>query len=135
MVLDFSCEGVFHVKQYDHVSDMIANYDVKIGDRTALTPASNHLFEKGKGLLLSDAEREAFHGTVAKALKISTRSRPDITPTVLVLSGRVREPTATDKEKLVRLLKYLNVTRDLHLTLRYDGMSIARWQEWWCTSE
>lgn len=127
MVLDFSCEGVCHVKQYDHVSDMIENYNVKIGDKTALTPAFNHLFEKGEGLLLCDAEREAFHSTVAKALYISTRSWPDIIPTVLVLSGRVREPTTSDKEKLVSLLKYLNGTGDLHLTLRYDGMSIARW--------
>ena len=127
MVLDFSCEGVCHVKQYDHVSDMIANYDVKIGDKTAFTPVSNHLFEKEEGSLLSDAERDAFHSTVAKALYISTRSRPDIIPTVSVLSGRVREPTTSDKEKLIKFLKYLNGTRDLHLTLRYDGMSIARW--------
>ena len=127
MVLDFSCEGACHVKQYDHDSDMIANYDVKIGDKSALTPASNHLFEKGEGLLLFDAEREAFHSTVARALYISTRSRPDIIPTVSVLSGRVREPTTSDKEKLVRLLKYPNGTSDLCLTLRYNGMSIARW--------
>lgn len=127
MVLDFSCKEVCRVKQFYHVSDIISNYDVEIGNKTALTPASNHLFEKGEGLLLCDAKREAFHSTVAKGLYISTHSRPDIIPTVSVLSGIVREPTTANKEKLIRLLKYLNGTRNLHLTLWYDGMSIARW--------
>ena len=29
--------------------------------------------------------------------------------------------------KLRRLVKYLDCTRDLHLILRYDGLSLARW--------
>ena len=107
---------------------MIANYEVDIGNKTAATPASNHLFDKGEGRLLSDAERESFHSAVAKGLHISTRSRPDIIPTISLLCGRVKEPNTSDKEKLIRLLKYLNGTKELHLTLRYDGMSLARWQ-------
>ena len=126
MELDFSEEGVCHVKQFEHVSEMIKSFDVDIGPKTALTPASNHLFDKGEGLLLSKVERESFHSTVAKGLYISTRLRPDIIPTILLLCSRVKEPNTSDKEKLIRLLKYLNGTRELHLTLRYDGLSIAR---------
>ena len=127
MELDFSNQGMCHVKQFGHVKDMITNYEVDIGNKTAATPASNHLFDKGEGRLLSDAERESFHSAVAKGLYISTRSRPNIIPTISLLCGRVKEPNTSDKEKLIRLLKYLNGTKELHLTLRYDKMSLARW--------
>lgn len=120
MELYFSSEGECKVKQFNHVRNMIENFSEKIGKKVSLTPASNHLYNRGEGLLLSENEKEIFHSTVAKVLYVSTRSRPDIIPTV---SG-VQEPTTNnDKEKLVRLLQYLNVTRKLHLTLRYDGLS------------
>lgn len=98
-----------------------------IGEKTALTPASNHLYDKGEGLLLNDGERESFHSTVAKALYVSTCSWPDIFPTVSVLSSRVHNPTTSNKGKLVQILQYLNRTRKLHLALRYNGLSLARW--------
>ena len=89
MTLDFTCEGVCKIKQYEHVSDMILNFSEEIGEKTALTLASNHLLEKGEGGLVNNEDREMFHSTVAKGLFVSTRSRPDIIPTVSVLSGRV----------------------------------------------
>ena len=127
MELDFSEDGVCKVKQFGHIEDMISMYADEIGEKIAQTPASNHLFERGEGRLLSDPERESFHSTVAKGLHVSTRSRPDIIPTISVLCGRVKEPNISDKDKLIRLLKYLNGTKKLHLTLRYDGLSLARW--------
>ena len=115
-------------KAFDYVSDMISSFPEDIGEKTALTPASNHLYKKGEGLLLCDGEKEVFHSIVAKGLYVSTRSRPDIIPTVSVISGCVRDLRTSDKEKLVQLLKYLNGTRELPLTLRYEGMSLAWWQ-------
>ena len=53
---------------------MIESYSENIGEKTGLTPASNNLYDKGEGLLLSDGERENFHSTVAKALYVATRS-------------------------------------------------------------
>ena len=94
---------------------------------TSLTLASNTLFAKGDGLLLNTGKRELFHRLVMKGLFIVGRSRPDITPTIAVLSGRVREPNKDGWGKLKRLVKYLNGTRRLHLTLHYDGLSVARW--------
>ena len=72
MELDFSDEGVCHVKQFGHVNAMIADSGKNIGNKTAATSASNHLFDKGEGRLLSEVERESFHSTVAKGLYIST---------------------------------------------------------------
>ena len=45
------------------------------------------------------------------------RSRPDIMPTISILSGRVRDPNTDDWEKVRRLVQYLNCTRELHLIL------------------
>jgi hypothetical protein len=44
--------------------------------------------------------------------------RPDILSPVNFLSTRVNKFVANDKEKLLRVLKYLNNTRDLGLTLK-----------------
>lgn len=127
MTLDFTCEGECKVQQFGHVREMIESFPEDIGQKTSLTPASNHLYKKGEGLLSCDKNREVFHSIVAKVLYVSTRSCPDIILTVSVLCSLVRELTTSNKENLVRLLNYLNGTEELHLTLRYDGFSLARW--------
>ena len=90
-------------------------------------PASNNLFEAGESGLLSDNKRKIFHKTIVKGIFVAGRLRPDITPTISVLSGRVRCPNQNNWEKCQRLMKYLNGTKDLHLILRWDGLSVARW--------
>ena len=87
MTLDFSVEGECQVKQFEHVRDMIESFPDEIGKSTVLTPASNHLYEKGEGLLLNDEMREVYHSIAAKGIFVGSRSRPDIKPTVSVLSG------------------------------------------------
>jgi len=52
---------------------------------------------------------------------------PDIQSTVAVLATRVREPNESDWNKMVRLLKYLNGTRQKCLTLRVDKLNILKW--------
>ena len=94
---------------------------------TALTPAGNDLFEIGKGNKLDKKGAECFHQTVARALFISKRARPDIQPTVAVLATRVKSPNASDWKKLIRLLKYLNGTRKKGLTLKIDDMRVVKW--------
>lgn len=127
MVLDFNSPGVCHVLQEDHVNDIVSSWPEKFKvDEKVLTPASLNLFEKGQGKLLSDV-KESFHSVVAKALFICHRSRPDIMPTVSILSRRVRDSNTDDWEKGRRLVRYLNCTREIHLVLRYDGLNICKW--------
>ena len=64
---------------------------------------------------------------VTKALFMSNRSRPDIIPTVSVLSRRIRSFNQSYWVKRRRLVRYLLSTRNKHLILCYDGMSIAKW--------
>ena len=125
---DFSEKGKVKIKQTLHVEDMIASCPVQIKkDAVATTPAGNNLLQRGDSTLLSDKGREAFHTCVAKGIFMGKRSRPDIQPTISVLSGRVRQPTKQDLEKLVRLCKYLQCTKDLHLILSIDDMKIIKW--------
>ena len=64
---------------------------------------------------------------MARALFLSKRARPDIHPTVAVLATRVKEPTEDDWKKLVRLMRYLNGTRKLCLTLGVDNVHVIKW--------
>ena len=68
-----------------------------------------------------------FHSIVVTCLYMSNRSRPDISPTVSIMCGRVWDADKKDWEKLRRLVKYLACTEDLHLILRYYGLSLTRW--------
>merc|ERR1712151_922010 len=94
-----------------------------------MTPGSNNLMSRDdEAKLIDDKERkEQFHNVVAKAIFLSKRSRPDIQPTVAVLATRVREPSESDWNEMVRLLKYLNGTRNKCLTLRVDNLNILKW--------
>ena len=66
-------------------------------NKVALTPSNNELFKQGHGKMSSQEKKEIFHSIiVAKALFVANRSRPDILPTVSVLSGQVRAPNRDD---------------------------------------
>ena len=53
MTLDFSVPGEVHVKQDEHVRDIINSWPEDLSGKTALTPASNDLYKRGHGRLLS----------------------------------------------------------------------------------
>ena len=96
-------------------------------DGKAETPAACDLFSPGTGEMLNDAKREDFHTFVAKGLFATKRARPDIQPTIAVLTTRVKGPTEGDWKKLMRLMKYLNSTPDLFLTFAADDLLVVRW--------
>ena len=125
MTFDFSKPGEVQVKQKDHVMDIVSSWPENLKGKTSLTPASNDLFKRGHGRLLNKEEKETFHSVIAKGIFVSNRSRPNILPTISVLSGRVQAPNRDDWEKGRKLIKYLQGTLDLHLVLKYDGMALA----------
>ena len=94
---------------------------------TAPTPAASDLFAKGESTALNAEQAEVFHTYVAKALFACKRARPDIQPTVATLCTRVKEPNQDDWNKLIRLLKYINGTREDRLHLSADDLSIIKW--------
>jgi hypothetical protein len=64
---------------------------------------------------------------VAKALFLCNGARPDIQPTITVICMRVKDPNEADWAKLVRLMKYLNGTMRLKLTLSADNLHCIKW--------
>ena len=128
MDFDFSQTGQVSIDMSKYVSNMVDDFPVKFKTTdSALTPAGESLFQEGQSKKLDRQRAEEFHTAVAKALFVAKRARPDIHPTVAVLCTRVRDPTETDWQKLIRLLKYLNGTRKKRLTMRADNLRVVKW--------
>ena len=107
---------------------MIDSCPVKIDEAAVVaTPARNNLMQSGEGKLFIDKRQKVFHTCVAKVIFIGKRSRPDIQPTISILSSCVRAPTVQALEKLVILCKYLNCTNDLCLVFSIDDMKVIKW--------
>ena len=63
---------------------------------------------------MDKGKKEFFYSTVAKLLYIAKkRARPDVLMVVSFLSTRIRESSIEDWNKLVRLVAYLDGTRQL----------------------
>jgi len=127
MTLDFRQDGVMKVDMTAYVEKMLKEFPVKFGDMGAPSPAAENLLEKGNGKLLDKEKQEAFHKTVAQGLFVCKRARPDIQPTIAVLCTRVLQPNESDWRKLLRLMKYLNGTKSMVLTLGADNLSVVKW--------
>ena len=128
MTFDYSQEGKVIVDMIPYVEDMLEEFPKKLQENeTVMTPVADNLFSKGHGKKLNQERADIFHRIVAKGLFISKRARPDIQPTIAGLCTRVKEPDESDWSKLVRLMKYLNGTRDRKLTLSADDLHVIKW--------
>jgi hypothetical protein len=67
---------------------------------------------------LEESEKKYFHSTTAKLLYLAKRARPDILTVVIFLCTRVQDATVQDRDKLDRVLGYLQWTEDYVLVLR-----------------
>ena len=126
MIVDFSEDEVVKINMVKYVENMIRDFPSEITKKSK-TPASDNLMDIGTGKVLVGEQAEAFHTTVAKGLFLSKRSRPDIQPTIAVLSTRVKSPNESDWKKLTRLMEYLNETKELTLRLWADNLRVVKW--------
>jgi hypothetical protein len=110
----------------DYVAEMVDDSGVKIKS-TRDTPAGEDLLSEGTGAKLDKARAELFHTIVAKGLFICKRARPDIHTAIAILCGRTQAPNENDWCKLIRVLQYLNGTRDFVLTLGADDLHVIKW--------
>jgi hypothetical protein len=115
-----------------YVENMLNNFLVKVGKKdVAKTPAGDNLLNLGTGAKLDMKRSEIFHTFVATGLFLCQRARPNIQQAILVLCTRVRDPNQVDWEKLMRVMKYfmkvmkyLNGTREENLTLSTDNLRV-----------
>lgn len=122
--IEFHDNGTVSLSMLDYVKECIDLYRDKI-KRMAVTPASGELFNqsKEKVAMLTEAEANKFHHTTAKLLYLSKRARIDIDLAVSFLCTRVSQPDITDEEKLIRVLSYLEATKDLTRVIGSDGLT------------
>ena len=128
MCFDYGTKGEVQISMDKSIATIIDSFPEKITGVSA-TPANDNLFKvRPNGEKpLPEAQAAMFHHTVAQLLYVSNRVRRDIQTTVAFLTTRVQHPDEDDWGKLKRLLRYLNGTRRLRLTLTVDSMSILRW--------
>ena len=112
-----------------YVKSMVDEFPEKISTRgVARTPAGDDIFDEREGKPLPKDKAETYHTFVAKGLFLAKRARLDILPTIAVLCTRVALPTESEWKKLVRLMKYLDATRDKVLRIDTSGdLSVLKW--------
>jgi hypothetical protein len=126
MTFTFRDDGKVEISMVDYITKLVDEFPVKITS-TAATPAAEDLFTVGNGAKLDKKLAKTLHTWVAKALFACKRSRPDIHTAVTLLCTRVKDPNQNDWKKLVRLLQYLNGTRQDVLVLGIDDIAVVKW--------
>ena len=115
MTFDFSVVGEVKITMNGYIDELMKFTNT---EGTAKTPATTNLYTISESIVLNLLESEYFHSVVAKLLYLAKRARPDLLTSVGFLAKRVQCSTKFDMIKLERVLKYLNSTRSLGLTLR-----------------
>ena len=115
MLFDFTEPGYVSVCMTAYIERMLEDFEI---EGKVSTPAARCLFEvNGDCMKLNNDDRVKFHSMVQRILYLSKRTRWDLLTAVSFLTGRVREPDEDDMKKLIRVLKYLNGTKNLSLRL------------------
>jgi hypothetical protein len=116
MIIDFSHPGETRVTMKGFVDDMLKSSGVTGGART---PATEGLFEsRATATLCTEQRRKDFHSIVAKMLYLAKRTRPECLTAVAYLATRVSRCTEDDWDKLTRLLRYVNDTKERGIIFR-----------------
>ena len=130
MKLDYSEKNKLKIDMRDYVKGMLDAFPRKFKKgETAATPAGEDLFaqKSSNDKKLEKDKAEVFHTTTAQGLFLTKRARPDIHTGIVFLCTQVWDPNEEDWEKIIQLMKYLNGTRNLVLTLYVDKMNILKW--------
>ena len=127
MTFDYTKPGAVEISMDKYIANVIDSFPEQITGVSA-TPATDKLFAiRQDDRPLPEEQALHFHHVTAQLLYASMRVRRDIQTTVAFLTTRVKSPGEDDWGKLKRVLKYLNGTRHLHLTLSVDSLSSIKW--------
>ena len=103
------------VSMSNYVDELMSKYNVTGKSKY---PCSEQLFELDEqSPHLDNKQKEEFHSAIASVLFLAKRARPDLLLTTSFLTTRIQQPTEDDYKKLYKMLRYINTTRHLHLTI------------------
>jgi hypothetical protein len=123
MTFDWSVDGEVKVTQEGYINDMLGSCGI---EGVSKTPAGNSLFECDEGgSQLNKDEADWFHRQVAKLLYLAKRTKPECLTAVAYLATRVTKSTESDKQKLIRLLKYVRGSKDQGIRLKPGKLGVV----------
>jgi hypothetical protein len=121
-------DKTIYINGDSHVSDIIKDSEEWYIKRYA-TPAVNSIIERDEEneVIIEDKHLiKMFHVLTARLLYIALKVRHDILFAVIILSGKVSNPTENDCKSLSRIIGYLNKYSEMTLELKYDGNGIVK---------
>ena len=127
LTLDYRTKGVCKIGAGSYIRKAIDSYEGFVKGK-AKTPAGDNLFNiRDDAALLEEGERKKFHSNFALLLWTATMARPDILVPISFLGKRTTKADVFDREKLLRLLSYLEGTIEMKLTLGADDLHVIKW--------
>ena len=129
MKLDYTVPRTLKVSMINYI-DTILDDCLDGMDRTAVTPAASHLFKVNdmNPEYLSVKDAEAFCHSTMQLAYLAHHAHLDIRTAITFLQTRVQCPDQDDLKKLLQVIKYLQWTRSLELTLSIDpAMKLTWW--------
>ena len=128
MTLDFRNKGEVRINM-EHYINMMLQDACKEREGISNTPAAPHLFKTNSKdpQLLGTEQKKIFVHLMMQGLYLSQQGHPHIHTTIAFLCGRLRNPDEDDYKKLTRMIRYLEGTKDLILTLQANDDSIVQW--------
>jgi hypothetical protein len=128
MNIDFLNKGAVTFDMIPYIGKIFQAFPEKITGMSS-TPATDHLFTIWpihESTPLPEEQARAYYHTTAPLLFLSC-VRPDIQTTVALLTTSMKQPDKDDWGKLKRVLKYLNSTCYLPLTLFPESLTNIHW--------
>ena len=125
--INFIKDSKVIVDMKDYLKEAIAGF--KIDYRKSVnSPATIYFFEVNNNQSkLDDKRKKILHRNTAKLLFVSKCGRPDIQVAVSLLTTRVTQSDEDNWKKLTRLMRYINSTIDIILTLSIKRSNSIKW--------
>jgi hypothetical protein len=107
------------IRQIGYIKDLLEHF--KIGELDFEDhPCSDNIMRMPKADE-SSVDKSLFLSGIMKIMYLSTRSRPDIAFAVSALASRSSDPKESDMRAMIKIVKYINKTKDDFLTFKYGG--------------
>ena len=116
MTIRKDSNGNIRLSQSGYLENMLTEYDVS--ETSELPVPTDILRNLGKGERIDVTK---FKSLVMKIMFIAIRTRPDVLYATVVLAMRSVDPTTGDYNMAIRILKYLNGTRNAEMIFKSRG--------------